>query len=240
MQVKVKKLSGIEDLRWANSATTGKPSRMELGAAYKHKHSPIRTQRFRVELIDVPKFVADHLIRHNKGIDHYMDVDHYRLSKRTDRGGADFKAICDDTARKLAELAAMNNSDTVKQISQSLLAMSEEIREWGSKFDRNALTTTSFEANAEALINMAHARLCYGTVSPETRTVVQAICESVEEIDPDLYKYLVPPCIHTGFCRERSDCNYLNSAAGQTARAEYLKLFDKSNQSPQHNVYNED
>lgn len=48
---------------------------------YMSEHSPIRTQLFGIEMIDIPTFVSVHFVRHKIGVEHYVK------SNRTDRGG---------------------------------------------------------------------------------------------------------------------------------------------------------
>lgn len=93
--------------------------------------------------------------------------------------------------------------------------------------DEGRMTPTdlAFICNAEALMNMAHKRLC-GKASKETREVVQAICELVEEQDPDLYKHLVPQCVYRGgICPEPKSCGYNKTGLFNKILTEYKKLF---------------
>ena len=53
IEVKAKKLTDVELLRRANSFTTRKESEMTLKKAYKLGHSPIRTQMFWVEIVQL-------------------------------------------------------------------------------------------------------------------------------------------------------------------------------------------
>ena len=85
MNIKITKLTNIDLLRKANSFTTGKESGMSLKTAYRTLHSPARTQLFTIEFEDIPLFVASQLVRSKVG------VEWWQRSKRTDRGGANFK-----------------------------------------------------------------------------------------------------------------------------------------------------
>lgn len=99
--------------------------------------------------------------------------------------------------------------------------------------DEGRMTPTdlAFIINAEALINMAHKRLC-GKASRETREVVKAICELVEEQDPDLYQHLVPQCVYRGgICPESKCCGYIASEKGQSRLKFYKALFNQKNNS---------
>lgn len=54
---------------------------MTLDKIYKSMHSPIRTQLFWIQMIDIPSFVSVHFVRHNVGVSHFV------LSMRDDRSG---------------------------------------------------------------------------------------------------------------------------------------------------------
>ena len=81
MEIKVTKLTDEALLRKACSYTINAESKAILGKMYKCEHSPIRTQLFVVEMIDIPTFVSVHLVRHHVGIDHFVK------SNREDRPG---------------------------------------------------------------------------------------------------------------------------------------------------------
>jgi thymidylate synthase ThyX len=60
--------------------------------------------------------------------------------------------------------------------------------------------------NAEELITIAHKRLCR-QASPETREVVQAICDEVIKVNPEFKGLLVPNCYYRGgVCEEFYPC----------------------------------
>lgn len=60
--------------------------------------------------------------------------------------------------------------------------------------------------NAEELITIAHKRLCR-QASPETREVVQAICDEVIKVNPEFKDLLVPMCFYRGgVCTEFYPC----------------------------------
>ena len=200
MRVSVEKLTDVELLRRANSSTTGHESNMTLATAYKHEHSPIRTQLFWVECKDIPLFVASQLVRSHVG------VQFYQRSKRTDRGGADFTERCKRIADRLNEIG-INGGYYDKRIAASVR---EEILELPNEFDRYAPTDLSFIINAEALMNMAHKRLC-SKASPETRKLMGMIKHEIEVVDPALAKHLVPMCVYRGgICSEPNSCGYTN------------------------------
>lgn len=228
MNITVKKLTDVGLLRKANSFTTGRESKMTLAQAYRAGHSPIRTQLFWVECTDIPLFVASQLVRSHVG------VQFFQRSKRTDRGGEDFRIECYDFGQRL-DIIAENVDEGLSEkkadeLTQTLGEMENEVKAWSSHFDRYAPTDLAFIANAEALINMAHKRLCV-KASPETREIFGQICELVEEQDPDLYKHLVPQCVYRGgICPEPKSCGYNKTGLFNKILTEYRKLIIKNRQ----------
>lgn len=81
MQVKIVKMTDESLMRRACEMTTRGQSRMTLGKMYACKHSPIRTQMFWIEMLDIPTFASTHFRTHGTGITHFVQ------SNREDRGG---------------------------------------------------------------------------------------------------------------------------------------------------------
>jgi len=79
------------------------------------------------------------------------------------------------------------------------------------EYDRNAARQDApvnmiWSLNAEALMTVANKRLC-GTASPETRVVVQKMCDIAERAEPALKGLLVPNCVRQGgVCHEMHTC----------------------------------
>lgn len=214
MEINVRKYTDVEMLRRANSFSTSKESKMDLATAYRLGHSSIRTQRFEIELRDIPQFVANQLVRHHVGVDWVMK------SKRPDRGGSDFKQQCFELARDLK----------VSALTGTLIEDDfEEIINLPKHYDRYAPTDLWCDINAEALINMAHKRIC-GKASKETIEVVATIRDKVAEVDPDLAKHMVSQCIYRGVCPETKSCGYISSEEGQARLRYYRALFTKTNE----------
>lgn len=210
--ITVEKITDERLLRRANSFTTSKESKMTLATAYKHGHSPIRTQLFWCELREIPLFVASQFVRSHVG------VQFFQLSKRTDRSGADFKQECD----KIMSLIMYGDSDDMQN---AIL----DIEDLPCKFDRYAPTDLAFIINSEALINMAHKRLC-SKASKETRRIFVGIKDEIERYDPDLAKHLVPQCVfRNGICPEPKGCHYCLTNDGKEALTDYRKLYDLYN-----------
>lgn len=223
MNIKVRKLTDVSLLREANSFTTNKESKMTLLTAYRTKHSPIRTQIFWITMEDIPLFVASQIVRSHVGIQCYQ------LSKRTDRGGEDFRVECHDFGQRL-DLIAENVDEGLSEkeaddLTQALGEMENEVKAWPSRFDRYAPTALAVLINAEAIMNMSTKRLC-AKASPETREVWQAVVSKVSEIDPDLAKHCVPQCMYRGgICPEPKGCGYNKTEIFNKALTEYKKLF---------------
>ncbi len=72
MRVTISKLTSIDLMHDACSATTGKPAKCSLNAIYKTEHSPMRTQIFWVAMVDIPTFVSVHFTRHKIGVEHFV------------------------------------------------------------------------------------------------------------------------------------------------------------------------
>lgn len=214
MEVKVTKLTDLSLLQKVNSFTTGRESKMDLAKAYRLGHSPIRTQIFLVELHDVPAFVVGHLVRHIHAIP-------FVQSKRTDRGGEDFREVCAELAKEVE----LNCFLTESEQREAEGHIAENIRSLSDRFDRYAPQSMALLLNAEEIINISRKRLC-AKASAETREIWEAVIDKVSECDPDLAKHCVKPCVHCGFCREAKPCGYMKTDAYKKQREDFLKLFE--------------
>ncbi len=67
MKIIVTKLTDINLMRTACEATFRGNSKITLDQIYKCQHSPIRTQLFWIEMIDILTFVSVHFVRHKIG-----------------------------------------------------------------------------------------------------------------------------------------------------------------------------
>lgn len=209
MEISVKKLTDLDLLHRANEFTTGHESKMSLKRAYFYGHSPIRTQIFWVEMKDIPLFVASQLVRQHVG------VQFFQRSKRIDRGGEDFIKECDEMGRCIGtlqnELCATDNDKTPFQLAMELDKVLGVVGSWPNRFDRYAPTDLACIINAEALINMAHKRLC-SKASKETRELVEILRSKIAEVDPALAQMMVRPCVANGLiCREPKSCGFNNT-----------------------------
>lgn len=212
MKISIRKLTDSRLLRDAASITTGKLSKISLLRAYTLGHSLMRTQLFWIELRNIPLCVASHLVRH-------VHAQPYQLSKRVDRGGANFTEVVEIIDDKIRN--AYNGGSLSK-----MWEAREELRNLPNQFDRLQPTDLGLLLNAEEIINISRLRLCM-KASKETRNVWREVVTQLKEVDPALYLFCVPSCVHQGFCREEPTCGYCATANARAARNNYLKLFDK-------------
>lgn len=70
--------------------------------------------------------------------------------------------------------------------------------------DRNSPVNHGMLANAEALVNMAHRRLC-AHAHAKTVEVMKLIALEVKKVDEELFYMLVPNCLYVKKCYERDD-----------------------------------
>lgn len=76
-----------------------------------------------------------------------------------------------------------------------------------TKAPQGAMVTHIMDVNAQELMNMARMRLC-GQAAQETREVMEAICQQVEETNPEFLEFLAPKCFFRGGCNEFRSCGY--------------------------------
>ena len=73
--------------------------------------------------------------------------------------------------------------------------------------NRNTPVNHMMILNAQHLINISKVRLCTKS-HKQTRKVWEEICSRICDVEPELYKYLVPSCIYRGYCPEFKSCGY--------------------------------
>lgn len=224
MEINVEKLTDVNLLQRANSFTTGHESHMSLAKAYRYGHSPIRTQMFWIEMRDIPLFCASQFVRSHVG------VQWFQRSKRTDRGGEDFREECKEGIEKINlanEMIECSYTDDppYTEIREAMDYAKECFETFPNRFDRYAPTDLACLINAEAIINMSHKRRCM-KASKETRKIWEQVLEHVKEVDPDLAKFCVKPCVHKGFCSEPKPCGWCGGKWYGHEREEYLKLCE--------------
>lgn len=213
MNIKVRKLTDESVLQTMAGFTIGHDSKITLARAYKSGHSIIRTQLFVIEMRDIPLFCTSQFVRSSVG------VQWFQKSKRTDRGGEDFREVCEQLAIEV------ENNDMLTGQREAEKQIAEEIRLLPGKFDRYAPTDLACVINAEAIINMSHKRLC-SKASKETREIWENVIALIEEIDPDLAKHCVKPCVAScGLCREPKGCGFNRTEVCGKLIEGYKKLF---------------
>lgn len=108
-----------------------------------------------------------------------------------------------------------------------------------SDYDRCAArqdetVTHIMDINAQALINMAHMRLCK-QADKQTRKVIKAIKDAVIEVCPYMKDLLVPKCVYRGgMCDEFKSCGYnkmdlMTNAKNLIKNMDKMQLFDLYN-----------
>lgn len=219
MKIEVRRITDPELWRECAEMTTGKPCKMSWYEMLKTGHSPIREQRYMIKFYDIPQFVTGHIIRHDKFANPFVQ------SKRVDKGGADFTKICKDIADEIGrQIDEVVNMGHLPVAVAKLCEKESEIRELPSKFDRLAPSSFAFDVNAEEIINISKARLCY-KASKETREIWQQVLDLLEEVDPDLVKLCKRPCVWYSFCREKKPCGYKASEAFIAERRFFVEQF---------------
>lgn len=210
-RIDVEKYTDLSSLRMANSFTSGNRSKMTLARAYALGHSPIRTQRFYIKMFNIPLFCASQFVRSTQG------VQWYQRTKRIDRGGEDFRQICKDIHGHLLQAYADSDDDKFVQVTPRILELPE-------KFDRYAPTDLLADCNAEFIINMSRKRLCY-KASAETRILWEMVIDKLSNVDLDLAKHCVKPCVACGVCKEHPTCGFMSTAYYYDKRYNYTSLF---------------
>ena len=85
MKISVTKLTTPDLARLACQYTmhSHAASSITMDRLYAMEHSPIRTQIFAVEMVEIPNFVSVHFVRHKVGVEHYVQT------MRVDRGASE-------------------------------------------------------------------------------------------------------------------------------------------------------
>lgn len=91
---------------------------------------------------------------------------------------------------------------------------------------RKTPTDLGLLLNAEEIVNISHARLCYNA-SQETRKVWYETIMKLIGVDNDLFMFTVKPCVACGLCREPKSCGYTKTDGYKLERKDYLKLFEQ-------------
>ena len=139
MRIEVEKITTAGDLQEANSFTSGADSKMDLETAYACRHSPMRTQLFKVKMYEIPTFVSVHLVRHNIGYTHFVQ------SMRTDRGGdgsedrytpvnhmmyLNAQCLIELANARLCRKASKETQEVVELIKEAMLDVDPALAHW--------------------------------------------------------------------------------------------------------------
>ena len=73
--------------------------------------------------------------------------------------------------------------------------------------NRNTPVNHLMLLNAQHLIDISRKRLCSKSHT-KTSEIWYKISHKIEEIEPELSKYLVPNCVYRGYCPEFKTCGY--------------------------------
>lgn len=87
------------------------------------------------------------------------------------------------------------------------------------RYDRNTAPQDQpvvmiWDLNAEELMTVANKRLC-NKAQPETREVVQKMCDLVLNYFPEFTGLLVPACQYNGVCHEIKPCGAMDTRKGE-------------------------
>ena len=90
---------------------------------------------------------------------------------------------------------------------------------------QGAENDADFVANAQAIINISHRRLC-NCASKETKAAWLSVKNEMEKVDPTMAKHMVPFCIYRGFCPELKSCGYAETKKYQEDLQKYRERIE--------------
>lgn len=216
MKIEVKRITPPGLWRECAAMTTGHDCKMAWNKMLCAMHSPIRASIWLIKMTDIPLFCASQFVRSTQG------VQWYQLSKRTDRGGEDFREACHCISQELLCSGAVTD---LKERQIQIEERAKWVDDLPKRFDRYTPTDIASIINAEAIINMSKKRLCQ-KASKETREIWQAVVSEIAKVDPDLAKHCVKPCVAScGLCREPKGCGFNKTDVCGKLINEYKKLF---------------
>lgn len=118
------------------------PDKKWIAKMLRCEHSPLRTIMFTIRLVDVPYFVAMHLVRHKIGVEHYVSSQRNDRQTKYDRNTAlqsqPVTYTIDVNAAELIEMARARlcskaYKDTIwwmNNIKNAVKEVSPEVAEW--------------------------------------------------------------------------------------------------------------
>lgn len=219
MNIEVRRITDPELWRECAEMTTGKKCKMSWLDMLKTGHSPIREQRYLIKFYDIPQSVTGHIIRHDKFANPFV------RSKRPDKGGEDFRKICETIAQHISnQIDGVVNMNNLALAVAGMCETKKQVESLPDRFDREAPSSFAFDVNAEEIITISRERLCM-KASANTREIWQKVLDLLEEIDPDLVKLCQRPCVWYGFCRQSKPCGYMATESYIASRRFFIKLF---------------
>ena len=111
----------------------------------------------------------------------------------------------------LIELLEIPNATSVHLVRHNLGISHFVKTSGGTVRDTETPVNHMMIANAQALMNMMHVRLCY-RAREATRLVCEQIVVEVSKVDEDLADYLVPTCIYKNECTEPQSCGRMGNS----------------------------
>lgn len=222
----VRKLTDLELLREACSATFLGNSQATLLSLYKSEHSPVRTQLFWITLKNIPLYISTHLLRHHVG-----SVP-FQLTCRDDRDGGNPGVPAKLAALKARIMSVYEHFHKGGMCTgaqhQEVVAIMEELDWLAENSDRETPVNLSLCINAQSLIDMSKLRLCTGCASSGTVIVFKAIKEQINLVDPELASMMVRKCVYrNGLCGEQRCCGFNHTPAFMTELTDYLSHFSE-------------
>jgi hypothetical protein len=88
---------------------------------------------------------------------------------------------------------------------------------------QDVLDSHTFEANAQAIINISRKRLCT-QAHKETTEKWKEFLSHVKEIEPELYSVCVRECVYRGFCPDITKCGYSKTEEYEKELKKYRNL----------------
>lgn len=137
MEISVKKYTDAFLMRKACEMTMhDRSSKASLKDMYKCEHSPIRTQMFWIEMLDIPTFVSVHFVRHHVGIEHFVQsnrVDHgadtniTRLTPINHGMWCNAQALISMSRRRLCYKASPETREVMLKIKEAVRAVDPDL-----------------------------------------------------------------------------------------------------------------
>lgn len=112
MQITVTQLTLDEIVRELCARTTNEPSKADIAKLLDAGHSPVRGIALKVDMLGIYSFVSVHFVRHNVGVQHYVQ------SLRDDRGGSG-----DETRYSLVNHTMLCNPESLVNMAHKRLCM---------------------------------------------------------------------------------------------------------------------